>query len=195
MWDLEKAALPPILRSPQFWLSHIPPSHHPTSLFPCPSLCIPSLLRCLPLHQHQLAACQQVYARFLHSKLSRDPSEHISTYNAQVYLRFLEGGGGGGAEQTPSSPLAFFDYAEKRLDYDSPGMVLGYILSTTAALLALEVCGWHGFSGLWFRLQRFSAEQLGRPYHLPLVFDLAPCSVAAAGDNPCASEPVARDRI
>ena len=37
--------------------------------------------------------------------------------------------------------------------------------------------------------------RLGRPCHLALVFDLGPCSIAAAGAKPCASEPLATNRI
>lgn len=43
--------------------------------------------------------------------------------------------------------------------------------------------------------RRLAAEQLGGPHHLALVFDLALCSIAAAGANPCDSKPPATNRI
>lgn len=77
-----------------------------------------------------------------------------------MLLRFASGFLAG-AELTPSSPLAFPACTKKRLGCDGPGMVLGFTLSATAALLSLEGRGWQGFSGLWFSLRRGGLLQSG----------------------------------
>lgn len=135
--------LPPVLRSFQFHLSQL---RHPTSLLPLPL----TLCHSPPAFAHHCTHTSwQVYAPFLHSTLSRDPSKLISTNDAKIF------GVGGMPTQLPQD-FFWLSVPAPRRGWSAMGWVQfwGYILSATAALLPLEGCECHGFSGLWFRLRR-----------------------------------------